>query len=123
MHSVNGEIEGFEVGKASAGNEQRWRRHIEQYLRGRLSRREYCECHQLKQSTFDYWRRRLVVYGTSPSPTPPTVNVVRVDVEAVPAPVSAPLEVVLANGRAIRVPVDFDAPTLERVLSVLETRS
>jgi hypothetical protein len=31
-----------------------------------------------------------------------------------------PLEVVLASGRRIRVPSSFDAPTLERLLVILE---
>jgi hypothetical protein len=33
---------------------------------------------------------------------------------------SGVLEVVLAGGRHIRVPVGFDAPTFERLLGILE---
>ncbi len=36
---------------------------------------------------------------------------------------SEPLEVVLASGVRIRVPSDFDASTLERLLDVVERRS
>jgi hypothetical protein len=39
----------------------------------------------------------------------------------VPAPRrSEALEVVLASGRLIRVPIGFDAPTFERLLGILE---
>jgi transposase-like protein len=41
---------------------------------------------------------------------------------AAPAARREPLEVVLGGGRCIRVPVDFDATALERLLAVLERR-
>ena len=102
--------------------QQHWRHHIESYLRGSLSRREYCEAHGLKASTFDYWRRRLRQNDSAPGT--PAVNVVRVDLEPLaPAPPSASLEVVLGNGRCIRVANDFDPSTLARVVTTLERLS
>jgi hypothetical protein len=83
--------------------------------------REYCERHGLKLSTFGRWRRRLCREEVGASnQAMPTVNVVRVDIEPAAAAVAAPLEVVLGNGRRIRVGNDFDAPTLARVVSTLE---
>ena len=41
-------------------------------------------------------------------------------VELTPPPRSEALEVVLASGRHIRVPIGFDAPTFERLLGILE---
>lgn len=105
-----------------SAREQHWAHHIASYLRGSLSRREYCEAHGLKASTFDYWRRRL--RQDDLTTVPPAVNVVRVDVEALaPVPPTAPLEVVLGNGRCIRVANDFDPSTLARVVTTLEQLS
>jgi hypothetical protein len=41
-------------------------------------------------------------------------------VEMTPTTRNESLEVVLAGGRSIRVPVGFDAPTFERLLGILE---
>ncbi len=112
------------MGKASVGPAQDWRGHVERYLRGGLSRREYCQRYQLTLSTFDYWRRRLRSEGASAaSPSSRAVEVIRVDLEAASAICSEPLEVVVGNGRLVRVPMGFDAGTLERLLVVLEGQS
>lgn len=112
------------MGKASEGPAQDWRSHVERYLRGGLSRREYCQRHQLALSKFDYWRRRLRSEGApASSSSSRAVEVIRVDLEVASAMGSAPLEVVVGNGRLIRVPAGFDAGTLERLLVVLEGQS
>jgi hypothetical protein len=100
---------------------QEWQRHIARYLRGALSRREYCERHGLKTTTFDYWRRRL---RPNASAVPaPTVQVVRVDVEPGSSAPAAALEVVLRNGRCVRVANDFDPRALAQVVTTLERLS
>ena len=93
------------MGKASEGPAH-WRGHVERYLRGGLSRREYCQRHKLALGTFDYWRRRLRSEGVpAAAPSSRAVEVVRVDLEVASAICSAPLEVVVGNGRTIRVPI------------------
>lgn len=112
------------MGKASKGPAQDWRGHIEQYLGGGLSRREYCQRHQLALSTFDYWRRRLRKEGApATSSSSRALEVVRVEVDMASVVGSAPLELVVGNGRMIRIPAGFDAGTLERLLVVLEGQS
>jgi hypothetical protein len=48
------------------------------------------------------------------------VNIVRVDLAAAPGANPGTLEVVLGNGRCIRVAGEFDAPTLTRLISAVE---
>ena len=99
-----------------------WLHHVEQYRQGGLSLREYCECHGLKLSTFGHWRRRVARQASKATSPPVPVNIVRVDLGAAPAQAPA-LEVVLGNGRRIRVANDFDEGTLARVVTTLEALS
>lgn len=64
-------------------------------------------------------RRRRRRSKPSDGPSPPTMTFV----EVTPSPRSGALEVKLASGREIRVPVGFDAPTLERLVAILERRA
>lgn len=58
-------------------------------------------------------RKRTAAKSTSPHAT-------KTRVAASPSPVVDPLEVKLANGRCVRVPSNFDATSLTRLLTVLE---
>ena len=80
-----------------------WAHHVEQYRHGDVALREYCERHGLRPSTFGHWRRRLGRETPPTTKTPSPVNVVRLDLEPVTASRSPSLEVVLANGRRVRV--------------------
>ena len=107
--------------EASSPRMQHWQRHIACYHKSGLTRREYCERHELKVGTFDYWRRRLRLDDTG-APAP-AVSVVRVDLEPVALPQPSSLEIVLGNGRRIRVANDFEPATLARVVTTLEQLS
>lgn len=97
-----------------------WQHHVEGYLSGELTLREYCSEHDLKLSTFGYWRRRLAGdTGGSRS----ALNIVRVDVAALGTAKPSMMEVVLGNGRCIRVPDAFDARALARLVSAMESES
>lgn len=61
-----------------------------------------------------WWRDRVAAPRVSAAPTFLPVEVV--STTAMPAP---PLEVVVAGGPVVRVPVAFDAATLTRLLAVL----
>ena len=106
------------MAEGSLARQQYWQHHIARYLRGDLSRREYCEQHNLKPSTFDYWRRR--VRPEDIDECAPMVNVMRVELEPIVRPAFPPVEILLENGRCIRVAKDFDADTLVRVVRTLE---
>ena len=80
-----------------------------------------------------WWRWRLerdaeASTAAAPSSTPSgmststALSFVRVDVQVMTSapPVAPMLEVVLAGGRCVRVPVGFDGETLGRIVDVIE---
>jgi hypothetical protein len=95
--------------------ERQWRRWINQWRASGLSVRAFCAEHGLSSASFYHWRRVLERRATEE----PTLVPVQVVADAVPAQASA-LEVVLTDGRAVRVAPGFDATTLRRLLAVLE---
>jgi hypothetical protein len=97
--------------------ERQWRRRINDWRASGLSVRDFCARHGLATASFYNWRRALerrVAEG-------PAFVPVQVVADAVPAQASA-LEVVLVDGRTVRVAPGFDAATLRQLLAVLEGR-
>ena len=95
--------------------EQQWRRRISQWRASGLSVRAFCARYGLATASFYHWRRVLERRGAEA----PAFVPVQVVADAVPAQASA-LEVVLVDGRVVRVVPGFDAATLRRLLAVLE---
>jgi transposase len=81
--------------------------------------REFAESHGLAASTLYWWRSALGRRGAAGSDrlrlTPVTVFGSRPSLD-----VGAGIEVVLGNGRRLRVPRDIDADALGRFVSALE---
>jgi hypothetical protein len=77
----------------------------------------FCTRHDLAPARFYHWRRVLEQRAAEE----PTFVPVQVVADAVPHRASA-LEVVLTDGRAVRVAPGFDAATLRQLLAVLEGR-
>jgi transposase len=96
--------------------ERQWRRRIDQWRVSGLSVRVFCARHGLATASFYNWRRVLQRRAAA---EPLAFVPVQVVADVVPAQASA-LEVVLADGRAVRVAPGFDAATLRRLLAVLE---
>jgi hypothetical protein len=96
---------------------RQWRRWIDQWRVSGLSVRAFCAQHGLAQASFYAWRRVLERRAAEQ----PAFAPVQVVADAVPTQTSA-LEVVLADGRAVRVAPGFDAATLRQLLAVLEGR-
>jgi hypothetical protein len=94
--------------------ERQWRRWINDWRASSLSVRAFCARHHLATGSFYNWRRVLARRAAEE----PAFVPVQVVADAVPAPASA-LEVVLADGRTVRVAPGFDAATLRRLLAVL----
>jgi len=92
--------------------ERQWQRRIEQWRASGLSVRAFCAHHGLATASFYNWRRVLQRRAFVP---------VRVVADPMPAQTSA-LEVVLADGRTVRVAPGFDTATLRQLLAVLEGR-
>jgi hypothetical protein len=102
--------------------EQHWRRLIERWQSSGLSVRHFCERHRLAVPSFYAWRRTLQqrdrLASASQTTAPVTflpVHVTHDDPE--PRPV---FELLLANGRCLRIPPDFDPAALHAVLAALE---
>jgi hypothetical protein len=93
--------------------EQQWQRRIDQWRTSGLSVRAFCARHGLTTAGFYNWRRVLERRAAEQVVFAP----VRVVPDAMPAPTSA-LEVVLVDGRTVRVAPGFDAATLRRLLAV-----
>src|SRR5262245_4422634 len=96
--------------------EQQWRRWINQWRASGLSVQAFCARHDLTSASFYHWRR---VLERRAAEQPAAFVPVQVVADAVPAQASV-LEVVLADGRTVRVAPGFDAATLRQLLAVLE---
>jgi transposase len=96
--------------------EQQWRRCIIQWRTSGLSVRAFCARRGLAPASFYNWRR---VLERRAAEQPAAFVPVQVVADAVPTQASA-LEVVLGDGRAVRVVPGFDEATLRRLLAVLE---
>ena len=97
--------------------ERQWQRRIDQWRVSGLSVRAFCAQHGLSPASFYHWRRVLARRAAEQ----PAFVPVQVVADAVPAQASA-LEVVLTDGRTVRVAPGFDAATLRQLLAVLEER-
>jgi transposase len=97
--------------------EQQWRCWIGEWRASGLSVRAFCERRGLATPTFYAWRRTLERRAAQKAAFVP----VQVLADALPTQTSA-LEVVLAEGRTVRVAPGFDAATLRQLLAVLEGR-
>ena len=94
--------------------EQHWRRLIQLWKNSGLTVRAFCAQHHITQPSFYAWRRELQQRDASTAFVP-----VRVVADDQPAS-SAPIEVLLAGDRAVRITPGFDPATLRQLLAVLQ---
>jgi hypothetical protein len=97
--------------------ERQWRRWIGEWQASGLSVRAFCERRGLALPTFYAWRRTLERRAAEG----PAFVPVQVVADAAPTQAGA-LEVVLPDGRTVRVAPGFDAATLRQLLAVLGGR-
>ena len=115
-----------------------WRDQSEDWEISGLTQAEFCSERGLSLPGFRWWRWKLKQQdrGSASSVAPKEANGLRlvpvriVDAEAQsstplscsrPAPPASAFEVLLKSGTAIRVPGDFDADALSRLLGTLES--
>ncbi len=97
--------------------ERFWRRRLRQWRSSGLSVRAFCAEYALSEPSFYAWRRTVAQRDGEGVPFVP----VQVVPEAQPLGAAAGgLELVLGEGRLLRVGPGFDGPTLQRLLAVLE---
>ena len=97
---------------AEMGTAKRLTKLAAAYERGDLTRREFCERHNIPVTTLDYYRRRL--HQTEP------VRFLAVHVEPGHTSAIAGLAVVLANGRRIEFCQSFSSSEFTQLLRTLE---
>ena len=100
---------------ARPSREPHWRQVIARWKRSGLSVRAFCGAEGLNPMTFYWWRREL---ERRDQPQPAFLPV-RVLAETT-GPSTVGIEVVLANGRSVRVSAGFDSRTLAQVVELLE---
>ena len=101
--------------KKQNGDEKRreyWRRHIDGCRESGLSYAEYARGHDLKESAFSYWRRRLSDSSGEKS------GFVELKVSTRK---TEGVEIVLRNQIRISVGTDFDEAVLRKLIGVLES--
>ncbi len=99
--------------------EQFWRRVVQDWRASGLSVRQFCRLRKLSEQSLYGWRRTLQSRDGEARPTP--FIPVRIVPEAVtPAAADAGLELLLGNGRRLKIGPAFDAQALRRLLSVLD---
>lgn len=97
----------------SQSREAFWREVIEGWPTSGLTQAAYCRKHEVSVWSFHAWRKRLKQPATSVAP----------DTAFVPVHVVSPadaMEVVLTNGRVMRVPYGWDAEVVGRMATALE---
>lgn len=97
--------------------ERHWRRWIEKWQSSGLSARSFCRQHHLSEPNFYSWRWQLRRRDAAAAVFVP----VRVVANRLPSSANT-LELLLAGGQTVRVPVGFDGDTLRQVLAILEDR-
>ncbi len=99
--------------------EHYWRQLIQRWQHSGLSVPAFCQRHRLAVPSFYAWRRTLRLRDRLADPAPPVTFLpvhVRHD-DNTPRP---SLELVLANGRCLRIPHGYDADQLRQLLLTLE---
>jgi transposase len=102
------------------GKEQRWRHLIDQWQRSGLSVRAFCQRQHVTVPSFYAWRRTLRQRDGSACPVTPPITFLPVHVRPDDGEAPPPLELVLANGRRLRIPPGYDDTQLRQLLRILE---
>ena len=113
-----------------SGKERFWRRLLRQWRRSELTVREFCDQHDVSEPSFYAWRRTItereqqryqrqtnMPAGEDPCPARQPLFV---PLRVVPTAAGMAFEVVVSDGRVVRVPAGFDAASLRQLLAILE---
>lgn len=95
-----------------------WKKLVGRFERSGLELGEFARREGIKVKQLGWWRWRLRTSGEPATQTEPEFLPVRIVTSAPQPPVATPIEVVLPNGRLVRVQPGFDSATLERVLAI-----
>lgn len=116
--------------KPDAEKHRYWQRIIGEAARSGFSIREFCRQHRIKEPQFYWWQRKL--RDRQPSGGSGRRRSIRANatgaasfalVSDEPGALAAGIELVLANGRRLRISQGVDEATLRTVLASLEAES
>ena len=102
-----------------------WRKRVEAWSRSGLSQAEYCRRQGLQPVSFSWWKRRLsataqaVGRGRKRHGGQAAVPAGFIEVCMPDAAGPGVYEIRLAGGRCVRVPGDFEAATLTRLIAAV----
>lgn len=98
-----------------------WQKHIAAWSASGLTARQFAARIGVNPNTLAHWKWRLAAEAEAPTDGASFIEISAAVVSAAGG-ADDRLEVVCRGGRAVRVPRDFDAATLVRVLDALEGR-
>lgn len=108
-------------------NRREWLQRLERWRQSGLELRAFSARERLPFRRLMWWRWRLTCDGLFPSTpaaatalVPVSASPLFVDLETAQVPQESPFEVVLGNGRVVRVPPAFDDGSLSRLLAVAD---
>lgn len=98
-----------------------WQKMIHEAARSGLSTREFCRRHKLHESQFYWWQRNLAAKRSAPPKQKPAAAAASFAlVSDAPDAAEAGIELLLGDGRRLRIRKGVDEFTLRAVLAALE---
>ncbi len=94
--------------------EQMWQELIQGYNDEEMPVKKYCEMHNVKEHQFYYWQKK---FKQPPSDTP---TFIKVKPESSHSPIKHAIWVELSDMR-IKVPLEFNASHLKKLLKVIKS--
>lgn len=105
-----------------ASKERFWRSTVRLWRRSDLTIRAFCQLQDLSEPSFYAWRRTLDQRDAQ-EPAFIPVQLLDDDPPQLPGtPAAGGLELLLANGRVLKIGPAFDGPPLVRLLAVLQEK-
>ena len=102
-----------------------WRKHVQQWQRSGATQSQYCREHNLSIAAFHWWRRKLTPGqpGVDPQKELPTALASTFTEIRIPAgdttAAAYTYEIVLPNRTQVRLPQNFDAEAVSKLVSLL----
>ena len=106
------------TGAKQSRNQRHWLSHVKALKKSGLSRAEYCRQHKLSYHALTYWQRKMPRSTETTLVPVPLERVLKTPGQSK----SSGLKIYLTDRISIEVSDHFSSATLQRVLSVLESR-